>query len=88
MGVSLARVLAPEVRVIGVSPAAVAADFVPGRGREGVERQAATTPLRRVAEPDDVAMAIVSAITHLRLTTGSVVVTVVVGTFSGTASRS
>lgn len=75
MGMSLARVLAPEVRVIGVSPAAVATDFVPGRGREGVERQAATTPLKRVVEPDDVAMAIVSAITHLRLTTGSLIVT-------------
>lgn len=75
MGMSLARVLGPETRVIGVSPAAVATDFVPGRGREAVERQAASTPLKRVAEPDDVAMAIVAAITHLRLTTGSVIVT-------------
>jgi 3-oxoacyl-[acyl-carrier protein] reductase len=74
MGLSLARVLAPEVRVIGVSPAAVATDFVPGRGREGVEKQAATTPLKIVAEPDDVAMAVMAAVTHLRLTTGSTLV--------------
>ena len=74
MGLSLARVLAPEIRVIGVSPAAVATDFVPGRGREAVERQAASTPLRIVAEPDDVALAIVSAVTHLRLTTGTTIV--------------
>ncbi len=74
MGMSLARVLGPEIRVIGVSPAAVATDFVPGRGRAGVEKQAATTPLRTVAEADDVALAIMSAVTHLRLTTGSTIV--------------
>jgi 3-oxoacyl-[acyl-carrier protein] reductase len=63
--------LAPEVRVIGVSPAAVATDFVPGRDRAGVAKQAATTPLKTVAEADDVALAIMAAVTHLRLTTGS-----------------
>lgn len=73
MSKSLARVLGPEIRVISVSPAAVATDFVPGRGREGVEKQAAITPLRRICEPDDVALAIQAAITHLRATTGSVI---------------
>lgn len=73
MGMSLARVLGPEVRIISVSPAAVATDFVPGRGREGVERQAATTPLKTVAEADDVALAIMAAATHLRLTTGTAI---------------
>jgi 3-oxoacyl-[acyl-carrier protein] reductase len=74
MGLALARVLAPAIRVIGVSPAAVVTDFVPGRGREGVEKQAATTPLGIVAEADDVALAIMAAVTHLRLTTGSNIV--------------
>lgn len=73
MGKSLARVLGPQIRLITVSPAAVATGFVPGRGREGVEKQAAITPLRRVCEPEDVAMAIESAICHLRFTTGSVI---------------
>jgi 3-oxoacyl-[acyl-carrier protein] reductase len=73
MGLSLARVLGPEIRVIGISPAAVATDFVPGRGRAGVEKQAATTPLKIVSEPDDVALAVMSAITHLRLTTGTTI---------------
>lgn len=73
MGLSLARALGPQVRVIGVSPAAVATDFVPGRGRAGVEKQAATTPLKIVAEPDDVALAVMAAITHLRLTTGTTI---------------
>lgn len=71
MGLSLARVLGPEIRVIGVSPGAVATDFVPGRSRAAMETQAAGTPLQKVAEPDDVALAVMAAITHLRLTTGS-----------------
>ena len=70
MGLSLARALGPEIRVISVSPAAVATDFVPGRGRAGVEKQAAATPLKIVSEPDDVALAVMSTITHLRLSTG------------------
>jgi 3-oxoacyl-[acyl-carrier protein] reductase len=74
MGISLARVLAPQIRVIGVSPAAVATDFVPGRGRAKIEQQAASTPLKIVAEPDDVAMAVFASVTYLRLTTGSTVV--------------
>jgi len=74
MGQSLARVLAPEIRVIGISPAAVATDFVPGRGRSGIEKQAATTPLRIVAEADDVALAVIAAVTQLRLSTGTSIV--------------
>lgn len=72
MAMSLARVLGPEVRVIGVSPAGVDTDFVPGRSRDAVLRQAASAPLRTVTQPDDVALAVVSAVTHLRLTTGSI----------------
>jgi len=73
MGKSLARVLAPEVRVIGVSPAAVDTGFVPGRSREAVLAQANRSPLRTVVDADDVAVSIMGAITQLRLTTGAVV---------------
>ena len=73
MGMSLARVLGPEVRVLTISPAAVATDFVPGRSRAAVEKQAAGSPLRRVTEADDVAVAIMGAITHLRLSTGTAI---------------
>src|SRR5579859_1613998 len=38
MTMSLARVLGPEIRVLAVSPGAVATDFVPGRGRDVIER--------------------------------------------------
>lgn len=71
MGLSLSRVLAPEVRVLGIQPAAVATDFVAGRGREAVEKAAAATPLKRVTEADDVALAVLAAVTHLRLSTGA-----------------
>ena len=73
MGVSLARVLGPEIRVVGISPSAVATDFVPGRGREIVERAAATAPLRIVTEADDIALAAMGIITTLRQTTGTTI---------------
>ncbi len=71
MGMSLGRVLGPEIRVIGISPAGVATDFVPGRSREAVEQAAATAPLRVVTEADDIALAIVGAVVFLRQTTGT-----------------
>jgi 3-oxoacyl-[acyl-carrier protein] reductase len=72
MAMSLARVLGPEIRIIGISPAGVDTGFVPGRSREAVVRQAASSPLRTICQPDDVALAVVAAVTHLRLTTGSI----------------
>ncbi len=71
MTLSLARVLGPEIRVLCVSPGAVATDFVAGRGREQLERIAAVTPLKRVVEPEDVARAVMACITHLTATTGA-----------------
>jgi 3-oxoacyl-[acyl-carrier protein] reductase len=69
--VSLARVLAPEVRVLAISPAAVDTGFVPGRDHAAVAEQARSTPLRILADPDDVAVSVVGAITHFRLATGT-----------------
>jgi 3-oxoacyl-[acyl-carrier protein] reductase len=74
MSKSLARALGPEIRVLTVSPAAVDTDFVPGRTREAIEKQAANTPLKKVQGPDDVAIAIMACITHLRFATGAIVV--------------
>lgn len=71
MTMSLARVLGPEIRLLCVSPAAVATDFVAGRGRDELERGAQTIPLRRVVEPEDVARAILGCITHMRVATGT-----------------
>jgi len=71
MAMSLARALGPEIRVLGISPAAVDTQFVPGRDRDAMLRQAAQTPLRVVCQPDDVALAVLAAVTHLRLSTGT-----------------
>jgi 3-oxoacyl-[acyl-carrier protein] reductase len=74
MTASLARVLGPEIRVLCVSPGAVATDFVAGRGRDQLEKMAAATPLKRVTEAHDVARAILAAITHLTASTGTTLV--------------
>jgi len=50
-GQSLARVLAPEVRVIAISPAAVETDFVPGRDREVIAAQARRRPCESSSTP-------------------------------------
>lgn len=74
MSLSLARALGPEIRVLCVSPAAVATDFVAGRDRAALEKQAQTVPLKRVVEPEDVARAIMACITHLTAATGTTIV--------------
>jgi 3-oxoacyl-[acyl-carrier protein] reductase len=68
---SLARALGPEIRVVSVSPGAVATDFVAGRDRAVLEADAPKTPLRKVIEAEDVAQAILACVTHLRRTTGA-----------------
>jgi len=71
---SLARALAPTVRVLGVAPGVVDTGFVPGRGADFNAKTAATTPLRRVATADDVADAVLACATALRFSTGTTVV--------------
>jgi 3-oxoacyl-[acyl-carrier protein] reductase len=71
---SLARTLAPNIRVMSVSPGIVDTDFVPGRGAEQLAKLAPTIPLRRVASPDDVARAVLAIATHLTYSTGSLII--------------
>lgn len=73
MALALARVLGPEIRVFTISPAAVDTAFVPGRTTAMVERVAATTPLKRVVQADEVAQAVIAAVTHLTSSTGIVI---------------
>jgi 3-oxoacyl-[acyl-carrier protein] reductase len=73
MALSIARVLGPEIRVLTVSPAAVDTAFVPGRTTAMVEKVAATTPLKRVVQADEVAQAIMAAVTHLTSSTGIII---------------
>ena len=74
MTLSLARVLGPAIRVLCVSPAAVATDFVAGRGRPQLEKIAEGTPLKRVVEPEDIARTVMACITHLKVSTGTRIV--------------
>jgi 3-oxoacyl-[acyl-carrier protein] reductase len=71
---SLGRALAPEIRVLGVSPGVVDTGFVPGRGADFNAKTSATTPLKRVATADDVAAAILACATHLGFSTGTTLV--------------
>lgn len=71
---SLARALAPAVRVLAVSPGVVATGFVPGRGEDFNQKTAATTPLKRVATADDVARAVLACATQLGFSTGQTIV--------------
>lgn len=45
--------------------------FVPGRTQEVMDKAATATPRKRVVEADDVALAVMACITHLKDTTGS-----------------
>jgi 3-oxoacyl-[acyl-carrier protein] reductase len=74
MTISLGRALGPQIRVLCVSPAAVATDFLPGRDRAALEKFAAATPLRKVNEPEDVARTILAAVTLLKTTTGAKII--------------
>lgn len=71
VGDGLARALAPEIRVVSVSPGVVESGFVPGRGADFNAKTAAGTPLRRVGQPDDVAAAIEALATSMRFVTGT-----------------
>lgn len=70
---SLARALAPQVRVLSVSPGLVDTDFVSKLDPHWREEQVQKTPLKRLAEPDDVADAVLAAATLLRFSTGAIV---------------
>ena len=74
LGKALARVLAPQVRVLTVSPGALEGSFVPGRGAEANAKIAAGTPLKRIGQADDVAASIEACATTLRFATGQVIV--------------
>lgn len=70
---SLGRALAPDIRVISVSPGVVDTDFIKGVDLNWRERQQHATPLLRFANAEEVAQACFVAATALTFTTGSVI---------------
>ncbi|HCR35942.1 hypothetical protein A2130_00250 [Candidatus Woesebacteria bacterium GWC2_33_12] len=56
---SFAKELAPNIRVNAVAPSNVMTDMTKGAGEELIERMKQNTPLKRIAEPEELAKAIV-----------------------------
>ena len=55
---SLARALAPRIRVVSVAPALVDTEFVKSLDQAWHDEQAARSPLGRLAKPEEVAAAV------------------------------
>ena len=70
---SLARALAPRIRVVSIAPGVVDTDFIKAMDPRWREEQLTRTPLHRLAAPDEVAAAVVAAVKHLTFTTGSTI---------------
>jgi 3-oxoacyl-[acyl-carrier protein] reductase len=70
---SLARALAPRIRVVSISPGLVDTDFIKSMDQRWRDDQLNRTPLHRLASPNEVAAAVVAAVKSLTFTTGSVI---------------
>src|SRR5580704_16178576 len=69
---SLGRALAPRIRVVSVAPALVDTEFVKSLDKDWHDAQAASTPMGRLATPEEIAAAVAAVITTLTFTTGSI----------------
>ncbi|MFN0305776.1 MAG: SDR family NAD(P)-dependent oxidoreductase [Burkholderiales bacterium] len=67
---SLARALAPKIRVVSLSPGLVKTDFVHTFDAAWLERYIAATPLQRVILPEEIGQAVVAIATLLPAVTG------------------
>jgi 3-oxoacyl-[acyl-carrier protein] reductase len=70
---SLARALAPKIRVVSVSPGWVMGEYAKTVDTTFLQQQLDATPLNRFAAPEDVADAVYALTTILKFTTGSVI---------------
>jgi 3-oxoacyl-[acyl-carrier protein] reductase len=73
MTLSLARALAPAVRVVSVSPGVVETQFIKALDESWLKEQERRTPLGRLASPEEVADAVLAAATSLRYSTGCII---------------
>jgi len=71
MTLSLAKELAPQVRVNGIAPGAV---LWPESGKQYTDQQEliARTPLQRAGAPEDVATAVLFLVRDAKFTTGQI----------------
>lgn len=73
MTMSLARALAPKIRVVSVAPGWVDGEYARRMPPEVIQEQRDKTPLHRLAQAEDVAEAIYAAAAHLTFTTGAII---------------
>jgi 3-oxoacyl-[acyl-carrier protein] reductase len=73
MTLSLARALAPAVRVVSVSPGVVETRFIQALDQSWLKEQERRTPLGRLASPEEVADAVLAVATSLRYSTGCII---------------
>jgi 3-oxoacyl-[acyl-carrier protein] reductase len=73
MTLSLARAMAPAIRVVSLSPGAVETGFIKGLDESWRREQISRTPLGRLAFPEDVADAVLAVATMLRCSTGCII---------------
>jgi 3-oxoacyl-[acyl-carrier protein] reductase len=67
---SLARALAPKVRVVAIAPGWVMGEYAKRMEPAYIKQQEDLTPLGRLAQPEDVAAAVLALATTLTFTTG------------------
>lgn len=70
---SLARALAPKIRVVSVSPGWVLGEYTKNIDPQYLQTQIDKTPLGRLAIAEDVANTVFVLTTHLTFTTGSII---------------
>ncbi len=70
---SLARALAPKIRVVSVSPGWVLGEYAKRMDPAYLQQQVDLTPLGRLATPEDVANTVWSVATSLTMMTGNIV---------------
>ncbi|MCL9782724.1 SDR family oxidoreductase [Vibrio sp. S4M6] len=73
MTCSLARALAPNVRVLSVAPGLIDTEFVKGLDEEWRNTQEQSTPLQRLADVEEVAKAVLLAAEQLTFSTGTTI---------------
>jgi len=70
---SLARALAPQIRMLSIAPGWVEGEYASQMDPAVIEAQRQRTPLGRIARAEEVAEAVLAAATLLTFTTGSII---------------
>jgi 3-oxoacyl-[acyl-carrier protein] reductase len=74
MTLSLARALAPAIRVVSVAPAVVEGKYAEKLDPQWRREQMARAPLQRLVKSEDVAEAVLAAATMLTFSTGTQII--------------